>query len=117
MFIDSEPPRPPDASAETYVEPDELDRQAGQWSELGDRLRQETVGTPQFEPPLGTAPPAQWFAFQLARLSGADGAAGMLRSWADGLARVGDNQRAAAKSYRETDDGGAGQINRSGSCR
>jgi hypothetical protein len=93
------------------VEPEQLDRQAMRFEELGDTLRRR-VGEAPRPAQLGTAPPARWFAQRLAALAGSDGATGMILSWADGLDGVGENQRAVAHRYRETDGSGAAAMGR-----
>jgi hypothetical protein len=116
MYIDNPPDRP-DASGDLYVDPDQLTDQAVQFVKLGDRLRQQAADAPRAAPQLGLAPPAQWFALRLAQLSGLDGAAGMIQSWADGLDGVGDKQSAAVFAYRAADDDSAFRINQSGDSR
>ena len=91
------------AGASVSVDSDQLDRQASQVSTLGDTLGQQANANPVHPLRLGTAPPAVKFAQQLAQLCGDTGAAGMLRTWADGLSTLAGNQQAAAATYRNTD--------------
>jgi hypothetical protein len=110
----SSPMDSPVAGGQMEVSPQQLTAQGDRFATLGDELRQHATTHPVQRPQLGTAPPARLFAQQLAALTGDAGAAGIVRAWGDGLISLGDNQRAAATTYTNTDADNAENLRRTG---
>lgn len=105
------------AGAGVFVSPYELERHADELVRLGEHLH-ERVGQADVQPlRLGTSPPALWFAAKLGRLTGPEGTPTVLREWADGLTRLGDEARAGAIDYRTTDDGNEHTFTHLGEAR
>jgi hypothetical protein len=105
------------AGAGVFVSPYELERHADELARLGEHLH-DRVRQAEVEPlRLGTSPTALWFTAKLGRAAGPDGTPAVLRDWADGLGRLGDETRASATDYRTTDDGNEHTFTRLGEAR
>jgi hypothetical protein len=87
-----------------FVDPEKLERQAEELAKLGDHLRERLHGVELQPLRLGSSPPALWFAQKVGRLTGPEGTPGVLRSWADGIAGLGDTERVSAADYRAEDE-------------
>jgi hypothetical protein len=102
MYIDNDDTD--ESRQDVAVDPDKLDRQAEEFSHLGNNLHDRLGQAEVQRLRLGTAPPAQWFAARLAQLTGPGGTPEALRQWANGLVQLGEDERATASGYRITDD-------------
>ena len=92
----------PSPGEDVAVDPPALDQQGAELAKLGDTLRQQATREPVEPAKLGTAPPAQWLAGQLAEIG--RNLPEALLNWAGGLNSLGDNVRTTARKYRGTED-------------